>query len=49
MCLQTEQIGRWEETDVKNLFQWGVWLQESVDSIDAEDREKVLKAVSGFM
>lgn len=31
---------------MKNLFQWGVWMQESIDALKEDDKKTVLRAVS---
>lgn len=36
------------DTDIRNLHQWGVWVQDSVRELDDNEREQLQVAVCAF-
>lgn len=39
-------LAYWNDSDVRNLHQWGVWVENSVNDLDEKEHAKLGEAVS---
>lgn len=45
---RSDVLANWDDNDVRNLHQWGVWVESSVNDLEEGERAKLKQAVSLF-